>query len=149
MTKTYVFEEGVYVDRGCDISKTCLACPLPACRYDDIKFYRNYKRELHREALMADIEAGKLTIQALAEKHGTVERTVSRQKSQMQKAGIKAMKSATQERISALRGDIESGNASMTEIAGRHGLSRRTVNRYRLEIEKEKITNGTNVKRTK
>lgn len=28
-------EDAEYRDTGCDISPTCLACPLPACRYDE------------------------------------------------------------------------------------------------------------------
>lgn len=27
-------EDKVYVDEGCDIASSCLACPLPACRYE-------------------------------------------------------------------------------------------------------------------
>jgi len=27
-------EHHTYQDRGCDVSPTCLACPLPQCRYD-------------------------------------------------------------------------------------------------------------------
>ncbi len=29
-----VFGQGNYVDRGCDLAPSCLACPFPKCRYD-------------------------------------------------------------------------------------------------------------------
>jgi hypothetical protein len=28
-------EHSVYRDEGCDLSPSCLACPLPRCRYDE------------------------------------------------------------------------------------------------------------------
>ena len=31
---------------GCDISETCLECPLSVCRFDDVKVYNAYKRRL-------------------------------------------------------------------------------------------------------
>ena len=33
-----------YTDDGCEVSPTCLTCPLAACRYDDNQFYRVWHR---------------------------------------------------------------------------------------------------------
>ena len=35
--------QSIYTDTGCDVSPSCLACPLPACKYDDMAGYRRWK----------------------------------------------------------------------------------------------------------
>lgn len=37
-------------DDGCNVSATCLACGLPACKYDDLAGYRAWKREQKKVA---------------------------------------------------------------------------------------------------
>ena len=38
-------ETGYVMDTGCQVASSCLRCPLPACRYDDGTWYKNWKRE--------------------------------------------------------------------------------------------------------
>lgn len=70
-------ENADYRDDGCDVSPSCLNCPLPMCRYevhggvstiDRIERYRRI-RELHAAGLSAA---------AIAEQVGCSRRTVSR-----------------------------------------------------------------------
>ena len=34
--------EPYYADTGCDVAPSCLACPLPACKHDDMAGYRQW-----------------------------------------------------------------------------------------------------------
>ncbi len=36
----------IYEDKGCDVSLSCLTCPLPVCKHDDPMAYRMYKNNL-------------------------------------------------------------------------------------------------------
>ena len=38
-------ETGYVMDTGCQVAPLCLDCPLPACRYDDDTWYKNWKRK--------------------------------------------------------------------------------------------------------
>jgi hypothetical protein len=41
-------DHSVYRDEGCDLSPSCLACPLPRCRYDEpvgVKAMANRERD--------------------------------------------------------------------------------------------------------
>lgn len=33
-------------DNGCDVSSRCIACPLSACKHDDLRPYRTWKKGL-------------------------------------------------------------------------------------------------------
>ena len=37
-------EQVHYADNGCEVSKSCLDCPLPQCKYDDPAWYQAYRR---------------------------------------------------------------------------------------------------------
>ena len=76
------FEDGLpehtpYRDTGCDLAPQCLACPLPACRYD-----LPHKRAgvlLQQVALRPLLSQG-LTINEMAGQLGVSRRTVLRLK---------------------------------------------------------------------
>ena len=67
-----------YRDRGCDVHSSCLACPLPRCRYDEPGGARalfNLTRD--REILHLRRRQG-LPIAMLAQRYGVSRRTVFR-----------------------------------------------------------------------
>ncbi len=33
-----------YEDTGCEVSLSCLNCPLPQCKYDDPAWFQRYQR---------------------------------------------------------------------------------------------------------
>jgi len=68
----------VYEDTGCEVSASCLNCPLPQCKYDDplwFQRYRQYSRDL--SVLMA-MERDGLTVEETAERFSVTVRTVFR-----------------------------------------------------------------------
>ena len=38
-------EQMNYADSGCEVSSSCLNCPLPKCKYDDPTWYQTYRRQ--------------------------------------------------------------------------------------------------------
>ena len=37
-----------YEDTGCEVSRSCLNCPLPRCKYDDPTWFQQYRRIARR-----------------------------------------------------------------------------------------------------
>ena len=67
-----------YKDDGCDISPSCLRCPLPKCRYDDPGWFRReVKAKRDQEVLKVKAEEG-LGPSELAAKFGVSRRTIHR-----------------------------------------------------------------------
>ncbi len=40
-----------YADTGCEVSDSCLCCPLPQCKYDDPAAYRAWKTRARDKAI--------------------------------------------------------------------------------------------------
>ena len=57
-----------YPDNGCEVSPSCLSCPLPLCRYDDPQGYENWKHRQRR----ARAKAGAIDLSKSS--HGTATR---------------------------------------------------------------------------
>ena len=70
-------EQTHYRDDGCEISRHCLECPLPACRYD---LPPKRAGALLREAELQRLLAEGLTADQAAERMGVSRRTVFRLK---------------------------------------------------------------------
>lgn len=67
-----------YRDNGCEISPSCLRCPLPQCRYDDPGWLRRQiKGKRDQQVLKAREEEG-LGPSELAERFGLSRRTIHR-----------------------------------------------------------------------
>ncbi|MDP2949726.1 MAG: helix-turn-helix domain-containing protein [Chloroflexota bacterium] len=67
-----------YRDEGCDLYSSCLACPLPRCRYDEpggARALLNLGRD--REILHLRRRQG-LAVETLARRYGVSRRTVFR-----------------------------------------------------------------------
>ena len=67
-----------YEDDGCEVSPSCLRCPLPRCKYDDPGWLNRLVREQRdRRILRVWLEAG-TPVDDLARRFGVSERTVFR-----------------------------------------------------------------------
>ncbi|MBI4219384.1 MAG: hypothetical protein HY682_04510 [Chloroflexi bacterium] len=71
-------ENSTYRDDGCDVSPTCLKCPLPVCKYDDPEFLRRTSRNARDEAILAARHSEGRSVAALAVRFGVSTRTVHR-----------------------------------------------------------------------
>ena len=67
-----------YQDNGCDLSPSCLKCPLPRCRYDDPGWVLREQRSSRDVAILQMRAKQALTVEELAERFGVSTRTVHR-----------------------------------------------------------------------
>jgi len=65
-------------DEGCEVTCSCLGCPLPQCRYDDPAWYRRSKRFANDLLRMKIIRVEGLTVHEAAERFEITVRTVFR-----------------------------------------------------------------------
>lgn len=78
MTAWHAEDGSEYQDTGCEVSPSCLRCPLPRCKHDDphgVRQQRQQARDLERARI---IQAEGLTAAQAAERFGVAERTVFR-----------------------------------------------------------------------
>ena len=67
-----------YRDDGCDVSASCLACPLPTCKYDDPgRFHQEQRAHRDQQLLQARLRDG-VTILDLSRRFRISQRTVHR-----------------------------------------------------------------------
>jgi hypothetical protein len=67
-----------YIDQGCDLSPSCLKCPLPRCRHDlEAQGSRSARMLRDREILRQRTAAGK-SVAELATEYDLSKRTVQR-----------------------------------------------------------------------
>ena len=72
-----------YHDEGCEVSPSCLRCPLPRCKYDDPGWYQRQKRTgRDLEIVMALREQG-LSVSEAAARFDVSQRTIFRILSRM------------------------------------------------------------------
>lgn len=48
---------GFPADTGCEVSPSCLRCPLPQCRYDDPLWFEDYRRRQRVQATATKVRA--------------------------------------------------------------------------------------------
>ena len=70
-------EYTTYSDTGCDLYRSCLGCPLPACRFDDEQAAQNVRLGRRAARVMELVEAG-IAVDAIASEFGVSKRTVFR-----------------------------------------------------------------------
>ena len=71
-------EQYPYRDNGCEVSPSCLECPLPMCKYDDpTAYYRQIRDSRDREIVQAKRVEGK-SVSQIASHFGLSQRTVHR-----------------------------------------------------------------------
>ena len=66
-----------YRDQGCDLYPSCLACPLPACRYDQPRWSQRQSLRGRNRAILKAYREGQ-GVQALARSFGLSRRTIHR-----------------------------------------------------------------------
>lgn len=71
-------ESYAYRDDGCEVSPSCLRCPLPLCKYDDPNRERREERDRRDEEIADARERERLTAPELARRFGVSQRTVFR-----------------------------------------------------------------------
>lgn len=67
-----------YRDDGCDVSPTCLRCPLPQCKYDNPGWLARVRRDARDRQVSRLHRDGGATINELARRFGLSVRTVHR-----------------------------------------------------------------------
>ena len=67
-----------YEDTGCEVSSSCLECPLPRCRYDDPAWYQQYKRLTRDFRVWNIMRSEGLTADQAAERFSVTVRTIFR-----------------------------------------------------------------------
>jgi len=77
-----------WVEDGCDVSPSCLDCPLPVCRYDDPRWYVRYRQQQQDLRLAQLMKLERLGAVEVAEKLGITVRTVYRARARLRKAGL-------------------------------------------------------------
>jgi hypothetical protein len=67
-----------YRDDGCDVSPSCLGCPLPWCKYDDpVAYHRELQESRDRKVVQVKLTQEK-TVPQLAQHFGLSQRTIHR-----------------------------------------------------------------------
>ncbi len=71
-------EEYIYRDDGCEISRSCLSCPLPQCKYDDPRWYMEERRKERDRRVLETKERENLSVSEVARRFELSPRTVFR-----------------------------------------------------------------------
>jgi hypothetical protein len=67
-----------YKDDGCEVSASCLRCPLPRCKYDDPGWLQRTQRQRRDTQLLRAHREEKLPVAELAARFHVSQRTVWR-----------------------------------------------------------------------
>ncbi|HZA24160.1 MAG TPA: hypothetical protein VFA32_16415 [Dehalococcoidia bacterium] len=67
-----------YEDTGCEVSDSCLNCPLPRCKYDDPVWYQKHRRLAKDLKVLTVMQTEKLTVEEAAERFSVTVRTIFR-----------------------------------------------------------------------
>jgi hypothetical protein len=71
-------EQMHYSDTGCEVSMSCLECPLPQCKFDDPAWYQAYKRQGRDMEVVWAYKEERLSVFQVARRFGVSPRTVHR-----------------------------------------------------------------------
>ena len=67
-----------YDDNGCEVSESCLDCPLPLCKYDNPVWYQRNRRLARDFRVLHIMQDNSLSVQQTAERFSVTARTVFR-----------------------------------------------------------------------
>ena len=67
-----------YEDTGCEVSASCLNCPLPQCKYDDPEWFQRQRRMARDLTVWSTMRSEDLTVEEAAERFSVTVRTVFR-----------------------------------------------------------------------
>ena len=71
-------EHHTYRDDGCEVSPSCLRCPLPQCKHDEPGWYRRQQRSQRDRTIRRLRSREGLSVSQLAHRFGVSKRTVFR-----------------------------------------------------------------------
>ena len=71
-------EHHTYKDDGCEVSPSCLRCPLPQCKHDEPGWYLRQRREERDRTMLRLRSREGMTVTQLARRFGVSKRTVFR-----------------------------------------------------------------------
>ena len=67
-----------YRDEGCEVSPSCLNCPLPQCKYDDPGWFRREKENERDQEVMVAVLEDDLSVAEAAARFALSQRTIFR-----------------------------------------------------------------------
>tara|TARA_B100000949_G_C14072277_1_gene362295 strand:- start:103 stop:432 length:330 start_codon:yes stop_codon:yes gene_type:complete len=67
-----------YEDTGCEVSRSCLNCPLPQCKYDDPSWFQRHRRMASDLNVWSTMQSEGLTVEDAARRFSVTVRTVFR-----------------------------------------------------------------------
>ena len=67
-----------YRDDGCEVSPSCLSCPLPICKYDDPAWFQREKQKKKDRRVIAALRGDGLSVQEVAVRFDISQRTIFR-----------------------------------------------------------------------
>ncbi len=67
-----------YEDTGCEVSLSCLNCPLPQCKYGDPAWFQRYQRLSKDLIVLTAMQSENLTVDEAAERFSVTVRTIFR-----------------------------------------------------------------------
>jgi len=67
-----------YEDTGCEVSPSCLTCPLPQCKYDDPVWFQRHRRMARDMKVWATMQSESLTAEEAAQRFSVTVRTIFR-----------------------------------------------------------------------
>ena len=67
-----------YEDTGCEVSPSCLTCPLPQCKFDDPIWFQRHRRLTKDLRVVNVIQSEGLTAEEAAERFSVTVRTIFR-----------------------------------------------------------------------
>ena len=80
-----------YEDTGCEVSASCLHCPLPQCKYDDPVWYQRNRRLAKDMQVMASMHLENLSVDEAAARFSVTVRTIFRVMRRCRDAGMPDM----------------------------------------------------------
>lgn len=67
-----------YEDTGCEVSPSCLSCPLPQCKYDDPVWFQRHRRMARDLKVWSTMQSEGLNVEEAADRFSVTVRTVFR-----------------------------------------------------------------------
>ncbi len=67
-----------YEDTGCEVSRSCLSCPLSRCKYDDPVWFQRHRRMARDLKVWQAIQREDLTADQAADRFSVTVRTIFR-----------------------------------------------------------------------
>ncbi len=83
-----------YRDDGCEVSPSCLSCPLPQCKYDDPGWFQREKRKERDEEVISAMYKQKLSVSEAAARFDISQRTIFRILRREEFRGVEAAQAA-------------------------------------------------------